>query len=147
MRFCHSFRSGIPLFRAGHQRVTHPFATSVLLHPFDLHVLGTPPAFILSQDQTLRRIFFGLSTVFFFASIRRNCLVCFYFCCFSIVKVLLRSLLCFFATGLYYMLFLCSVKRFRNFVTTNFFYFLSASFIFSSRNVFYPHSIFCQYFS
>ena len=23
--------------------------------PFDLHVLGTPPAFILSQDQTLRR--------------------------------------------------------------------------------------------
>ena len=24
--------------------------------PFDLHVLGTPPAFILSQDQTLRRI-------------------------------------------------------------------------------------------
>jgi hypothetical protein len=22
--------------------------------PFDLHVLGTPPAFILSQDQTLR---------------------------------------------------------------------------------------------
>ena len=24
--------------------------------PFDLHVLGTPPTFILSQDQTLRRI-------------------------------------------------------------------------------------------
>ena len=24
-----------------------------LLRPFDLHVLGTPPAFILSQDQTL----------------------------------------------------------------------------------------------
>ena len=24
--------------------------------PFDLHVLGTPPAFILSQDQTLRRL-------------------------------------------------------------------------------------------
>ena len=23
--------------------------------PFDLHVLGTPPAFILSQDQTLRK--------------------------------------------------------------------------------------------
>src|SRR6185295_13778975 len=23
--------------------------------PFDLHVLGTPPAFILSQDQTLHR--------------------------------------------------------------------------------------------
>ncbi len=26
----------------------------ILLSPFDLHVLGTPPAFILSQDQTLR---------------------------------------------------------------------------------------------
>ena len=25
-----------------------------LAKPFDLHVLGTPPAFILSQDQTLR---------------------------------------------------------------------------------------------
>ena len=23
-------------------------------NPFDLHVLGTPPAFVLSQDQTLR---------------------------------------------------------------------------------------------
>ena len=26
--------------------------------PFDLHVLGTPPAFILSQDQTLRKFTF-----------------------------------------------------------------------------------------
>jgi hypothetical protein len=26
--------------------------------PFDLHVLGTPPAFILSQDQTLHHFFF-----------------------------------------------------------------------------------------
>ncbi|MEA3183300.1 MAG: hypothetical protein QOI59_6823, partial [Gammaproteobacteria bacterium] len=35
----------------------HPFAARqhVLLHllPLDLHVLGTPPAFNLSQDQTL----------------------------------------------------------------------------------------------
>lgn len=35
-------------------RVTHPSATDVLLRPFDLHVLGLPPAFVLSQDQTLR---------------------------------------------------------------------------------------------
>ncbi len=35
-------------------RVTHPSATDVLLHPFDLHVLSLPPAFVLSQDQTLR---------------------------------------------------------------------------------------------
>ena len=25
--------------------------------PLDLHVLGTPPAFVLSQDQTLEKIF------------------------------------------------------------------------------------------
>src|SRR5437868_4984327 len=34
-------------------RVTHPSATSSC-EPFDLHALGTPPAFILSQDQTLK---------------------------------------------------------------------------------------------
>jgi hypothetical protein len=26
----------------------------LLLSPLDLHVLGTPPAFVLSQDQTLK---------------------------------------------------------------------------------------------
>ena len=39
-------------------RVTHPCATrqqeQAPLLPFDLHVLSLPPAFILSQDQTLR---------------------------------------------------------------------------------------------
>ena len=35
-------------------RVTHPCATRVLLHAFDLHVLSLPPAFVLSQDQTLK---------------------------------------------------------------------------------------------
>jgi hypothetical protein len=30
--------------------------------PFDLHVLGTPPAFILSQDQTLRKFVSALQT-------------------------------------------------------------------------------------
>ena len=33
-------------------------AESKLDFPFNLHVLGTPPAFILSQDQTLHRILF-----------------------------------------------------------------------------------------
>ena len=28
-------------------------ATTILI-PFDLHVLGMPPAFVLSQDQTLK---------------------------------------------------------------------------------------------
>jgi hypothetical protein len=59
----------IPLFRAGHPCLTHPFATNLRLKvpsklftfnvgSFDLHVLGTPLAFILSQDQTLREIYF-----------------------------------------------------------------------------------------
>ena len=34
-------------------RVTHPSATHPLLSASDLHVLGAPPAFVLSQDQTL----------------------------------------------------------------------------------------------
>jgi hypothetical protein len=36
-------------------RVTTPFATSVRRHSFDLHALSTPPAFVLSQDQTLNK--------------------------------------------------------------------------------------------
>ena len=43
---------------AGCPRVTQPFATLFAPrrapYPFDLHVLGAPPAFILSQDRTLR---------------------------------------------------------------------------------------------
>ena len=39
-------------------RVTHPCAGCVLLHPLDLHVLSLPPAFVLSQDQTLIFKFF-----------------------------------------------------------------------------------------
>ena len=34
-------------------RVTHPSATRGRNHASDLHVLGMPPAFVLSQDQTL----------------------------------------------------------------------------------------------
>ncbi len=49
------FPATIPVFRARCSRVTPPFATEGLPPPFDLHVLGTPPAFILSQDQTLHQ--------------------------------------------------------------------------------------------
>ena len=54
MRSCRRFLGGIPHQRVGHPRATHPSATASLrkARPFDLHVLGTPPAFILSQDQT-----------------------------------------------------------------------------------------------
>ena len=43
----------------GSLRVTHPSASLIVSEDtfsLDLHVLGTPPAFILSQDQTLRRV-------------------------------------------------------------------------------------------
>ncbi len=58
IRDYHLFPSAIPKSRARSSRVTHPFATRVHQKgalPFDLHVLSTPPAFVLSQDQTLRR--------------------------------------------------------------------------------------------
>ena len=35
-----------------------PLYSALLLFAFDLHVLGTPPAFVLSQDQTLRKFLF-----------------------------------------------------------------------------------------
>ena len=59
MRYYQSFPTAIPLLRADCSRVTHPSATKLqikqayLVTPFDLHVLSVPPAFVLSQDQTL----------------------------------------------------------------------------------------------
>ena len=45
---------------------------SFLLLPFDLHVLSTPPAFVLSQDQTLHdRLFVWLDFVLPFETISR----------------------------------------------------------------------------
>ena len=66
MRHYQSFPTAIPLYEAGYPRVTHPSAAqsnkssseeSNLSASLDLHVLGTPPAFILSQDQTLIKSF------------------------------------------------------------------------------------------
>ena len=57
MRYYLHFREAIPRFWVGCPRVTHPFAARLAGCPaasLDLHVLGAPPAFILSQDQTLR---------------------------------------------------------------------------------------------
>ena len=48
----------ILVLKAGYLRITHPFATKARRPPFDLHVLGTPPALILSQDQTLQKNLF-----------------------------------------------------------------------------------------
>ena len=57
------------MYGAGRSRITHPFATLTQEQapgiPFDLHVLSTPPAFVLIQDQTLHdtmeRALFGSS--------------------------------------------------------------------------------------
>ena len=53
------FPRAILQFKVGGIRVTHPSAgrhlVQVLMLPLDLHVLGLPLAFILSQDQTLHR--------------------------------------------------------------------------------------------
>ena len=38
--------------------ITNPFAVG--LNPRDLHALSTPPAFILSQDQTLNKNYFKI---------------------------------------------------------------------------------------
>ena len=58
MRYYSQFPVTFPQLGVGCVRVTHPCATrqpeQALLLPFDLHVLGLPLAFILSQDQTLR---------------------------------------------------------------------------------------------
>ena len=52
MEYYPSFHQVILHLKVGYQCVPHPFAMG--LNPFDLHALDTPPAFILSQDQTLR---------------------------------------------------------------------------------------------
>ena len=62
-----TFSGSYPSLWGTFLRVTQPSAARVLSHyiqlfkyrvralPLDLHVLGTPPAFILSQDQTLQK--------------------------------------------------------------------------------------------
>jgi hypothetical protein len=64
------FPRAIPLQWVDCIRVTHPCAGRQLLRkvllPLDLHVLGLPLAFILSQDQTLRcNITLSLSVTLF----------------------------------------------------------------------------------
>ena len=56
MRYYPAVGPAIPHSKVGRSRVTHPFAGDPLLGPLDLHVLSTPPAFVLSQDQTLQEI-------------------------------------------------------------------------------------------
>ena len=57
MRYYRPFPDAIPLIKAGCSRVPHPSAANpkkqASSSSLDLHVLGAPPAFVLSQDQTL----------------------------------------------------------------------------------------------
>ena len=62
--------TGFPVLSPSQRQVTHALLTrppltsaapfprrgNSLQGPFDLHVLGTPPAFVLSQDQTLENV-------------------------------------------------------------------------------------------
>ena len=77
MRYYQPFPAAVPLYGPGCPRVTHPSATKLpqdsfdasisiisVTAPFDLHVLGTPPAFILSQDRTLEINFTDLTICF-----------------------------------------------------------------------------------
>jgi hypothetical protein len=58
MRYCQRFLAGIPHLGVGtHVLLTRPPLTRIAPCAFDLHVLGTPPAFILSQDQTRHPIY------------------------------------------------------------------------------------------
>ena len=54
MRYYPAVGPAIPRGEVGRSRVTHPFAGQGLPPALDLHVLSTPPAFVLSQDQTLQ---------------------------------------------------------------------------------------------
>ena len=66
--------SSFPLLSPSEGQVAHVLLTRPPLtrgasspRPFDLHVLGTPPAFVLSQDQTLKKLYlkpFGLKPFF-----------------------------------------------------------------------------------
>ena len=47
------------------------YSTSHIRTPFDLHVLSTPPAFILSQDQTLKSSLILFRTTLAFLSFER----------------------------------------------------------------------------
>ena len=68
MAYYPAFPPAIRLDGAGCIRVTHPCATLTPPKgrlPSDLHVLGLPLAFILSQDQTLHCILLYLSNLLF----------------------------------------------------------------------------------
>ena len=62
------FSSPFELLFASVRQVVYVLLTRSPLDPkipFDLHVLGMPPALILSQDQTLKKVYFPAPPVMF----------------------------------------------------------------------------------
>ena len=67
------------LFRSVGQ-ITHVLLTRPPLTPkgpLDLHVLGTPPAFVLSQDQTLKKVCLAHSTSVDYVTLSLSCVFSF----------------------------------------------------------------------
>ena len=66
MQYCRRFLAGIPHLGVGtHVLLTRPPLTRIASCAFDLHVLGTPPAFILSQDQTRHSMYLQIPVMGF----------------------------------------------------------------------------------
>ena len=98
-------------------RVTHPCAGCVLLRPLDLHVLSLPPAFVLSQDQTLMSILY-ISSPYPVHSSKKTLNVLFYITAFSsLFKVINRSFKTFYCLFFFLNLY------------TNYIYNISATYI------------------
>ena len=107
MRLC-GISSRFQLLSPSTRQVTHALLTrppltfqslGFMKSPFDLHVLGTPPAFILSQDQTL---------MFKFVRSKSVWLILPFYCCFRFLfsEISLRTFLfCLEFSGLHYCLF------------------------------------------
>ena len=140
MRYYPSFPMVIPLYEAGYLRVTHPFATNHRNDSFHLHVLGMPPAFILSQDQTLLFFYYTkypwiLYSFFFLAQIDVivyiSSLILFFLILFSFQKSF-RTFFFFFHRRLY----IISLYIFYVNIFFSFFYFFSSFYFFKKYRVF-----------
>ena len=99
VRLC-GFTSRFQLLSPCMRQVTHALLTrppldrisaSTDLLSFDLHVLSTPPAFILSQDQTLIKKFVNPMSEIILACIFPNHLYCYWFVGSLISSLIRRS--------------------------------------------------------
>ncbi len=91
--------NGFPLLSPSARQVAHALLTrpplsyyyfnpkiSAVITPFDLHVLSTPPAFVLSQDQTLLLKLFNPRMIFSFLKITQLLFSLFFVFCASFLR-------------------------------------------------------------